>query len=165
MYRKYFQSLETKSDGESLPLGEVMDNLSFNDSGLIPVITQDASTKTVLMMAWMNQEALKHTLDTGRVTYWSRSRQALWVKGETSGHTQSLVSMNFDCDGDSVLCLVNQIGAACHTHRPDCFYLKVNSEEKTVSVQGEGYGKGKAPSNSEHSKCRKEGRLDANYAV
>ena len=138
MYRKFFHSLETMSDGESLPLDEVISHLSFNDSGLIPVITQDASTKTVLMMAWMNKDALEKTMATERVTYWSRSRQALWVKGETSGHTQELVSMYFDCDGDSVLCLVNQTGAACHTHRPDCFYLKVNNEDQKVSVIGTG---------------------------
>ncbi|MFT6122360.1 MAG: phosphoribosyl-AMP cyclohydrolase [Oleiphilaceae bacterium] len=138
MYRKFFHSLESRPDGETLPLDQVIENLSFNEGGLIPVITQDAESKTVLMMAWMNDESVKKTLATGRVTYWSRSRQALWAKGETSGHIQELVSMSFDCDGDSVLCLVNQTGAACHTHRPDCFYLKVDNEEKVVRVFGEG---------------------------
>lgn len=138
MYRKFFHSLETKSDGDRVPLEEVIENLSYNDSGLIPVITQEATSKTVLMMAWMNKESIKQTLDTERVTYWSRSRQAFWVKGETSGHTQELVSMQFDCDGDSVLCLVNQIGAACHTHRPNCFYLNVESKEKQVRIVGDG---------------------------
>ena len=138
MYRKFFNALETMSDGQTLPLAEVTSHLSFNESGLIPVITQDASSKTVLMMAWMNQEALKQTLATGRMSYWSRSRQTLWVKGETSGHTQALVSMYFDCDGDSVLCMVNQTGAACHTQRPNCFYLKVNNETKSVSIVGVG---------------------------
>lgn len=138
MYRKFFHSLETKTDGDSVRLDEVIDNLSFNDSGLIPVITQDATSKTVLMMAWMNKPSLEKTLETGRVTYWSRSRKALWTKGETSGHTQELVSMQFDCDGDSVLCLVNQIGSACHTHRPDCFYLKVDNEAKQVRIVGDG---------------------------
>ncbi len=137
MYREFFHSLENKSDGESLALHEVIENLSFNDSGLIPVITQDAVSKKVLMMAWMNRESLAQTIDGGRVTYWSRSRQALWIKGETSGHTQELVSMYFDCDGDSVLCLVNQAGAACHTHRPDCFYLQVDQVESQVRVIGD----------------------------
>ncbi len=138
MYRKFFHSLESRSDGETLPLDRVIENLSFNEDGLIPVVTQDAESKTVLMMAWMNRKSVEKTLATGRVTYWSRSRQALWVKGETSGHIQELVSMSFDCDGDSVLCLVNQTGAACHTHRPDCFYLKVDNKEKVVRVLGEG---------------------------
>jgi phosphoribosyl-AMP cyclohydrolase len=136
MYSQFFNALETMPDGTSLALSEVIRHLSFNDSGLIPVITQDASSKMVLMMAWMNLDALEKTLATGRVTYWSRSRQALWIKGESSGHTQELVSMYFDCDGDSVLCLANQTGAACHTHRPDCFYLKVNNEANNVSVVG-----------------------------
>lgn len=139
MYRQYFQSLEKMEDGEKLPLKAVIDQLSFNDSGLIPVITQDATSKTVLMMAWMNSEALDKTLATGYVTYWSRSRGALWTKGETSGHRQELVSMYFDCDGDSVLCLVNQVGAACHTNRPNCFYLKVNNDTKQICIIGNGY--------------------------
>ncbi|MDP6166511.1 MAG: phosphoribosyl-AMP cyclohydrolase [Gammaproteobacteria bacterium] len=138
MYRKFFHSLESMSGGDALPLNTVIENLLFNDSGLIPVITQDSVSKSVLMMAWMNLEALEKTLSTGKVTYWSRSRKALWIKGETSGHTQELVSMSFDCDGDSILCLVNQIGAACHTRRPDCFYLKVDNDEKVVRAQGEG---------------------------
>ncbi len=138
MYCQFFHSLETKTDGESLPLHEVIENLSFTESGLIPVITQDVESKAVLMMAWMNKEALELSIETGRVTYWSRSRQALWTKGETSGHTQELVSMFFDCDGDSVLCLVNQTGAACHTHRPDCFYLEVDRAEKQVHIVGKG---------------------------
>lgn len=140
MYRKFFRSLETLSDKESVPLNEVLEQLSFTDAGLIPVITQDATSKTVLMMAWMNLAALEKTLATKRVTYWSRSRQELWTKGETSGHTQELVSMFFDCDGDSVLCLVNQSGAACHTHRPDCFYLHVDPEEEKVNIVGEAGG-------------------------
>jgi phosphoribosyl-AMP cyclohydrolase len=138
MYRQFFHTLETLSDNESVPLSTVLDHLSFNDSGLLPVITQDASSKTVLMMAWMNLAALEKTLATKRVTYWSRSRQELWTKGETSGNTQELVSMFFDCDGDSVLCLVNQTGSACHTQRPDCFYLQVDLEEEKVHIVGEG---------------------------
>jgi phosphoribosyl-AMP cyclohydrolase len=138
MYRQYFHSLETKSDGECISLDQVLDNLSFNEAGLIPVVTQDATTKTVLMMAWMNKASLEKTLSSGLVTYWSRSRQAFWVKGETSGHTQALVNMYFDCDGDSVLCLVDQIGAACHTLRPNCFYLKVDQDNNQVQIIGSG---------------------------
>lgn len=96
--------------------------LTYNDAGLIPVIAQDAQTHEVLMMAWMNAAAVCKTLETRRVTYWSRSRQAYWIKGETSGHTQELVAMRADCDRDCLLVTVNQIGAACHTGRRSCFY-------------------------------------------
>jgi phosphoribosyl-AMP cyclohydrolase len=137
MYRKFFHSLETQSDKDSLPLNSVIEHLSFNDSGLIPVITQDAESKEVLMFAWMNKESLEITLSTKRMTYWSRSRERLWIKGETSGHTQTLVSMAFDCDGDAILCLVDQSGAACHTGRPDCFYLKVDIEAQQVLIAGD----------------------------
>ena len=125
MFREFFHSIENKSDGESLPLNLVMENLSFNNDGLIPVITQDADTKEVLMFAWMNKEALEMTLSTQRMTYWSRSRNQLWIKGETSGHTQAMVSMAFDCDGDVVLCLVKQAGAACHTGRKDLSLIHI----------------------------------------
>lgn len=134
MQRAFFQSIEYHPADDPLELTEVIDKLAFNDDGLIPVITQDASSKQVLMMAWMNRQALEKTLDTGRVTYWSRSRQDFWIKGETSGHTQELVSLSFDCDGDTVLCQVNQTGGACHTGREHCFYLQVNREDKQVWV-------------------------------
>ncbi|MCP3906729.1 MAG: phosphoribosyl-AMP cyclohydrolase [Oceanicoccus sp.] len=137
MYRKFFHSIENLSDKDSLSLNTVIENLSFNDSKLIPVITQDAESKEVLMFAWMNREALEQTLETKRMTYWSRSRQQLWVKGETSGHSQTLVSMAFDCDGDAVLCLIDQSGAACHTGRPDCFYLKVDTEKQRVLISAD----------------------------
>ena len=137
MQRTYFEKLESLSDQTTLNLNEVIDNLAFNDDGLLPVITQDAKSKDVLMFAWMNQESLKLTLSTKKVTYWSRSRQELWVKGETSGNTQGLVSMAFDCDGDVILCKVNQTGPACHTGRPDCFYLEVNAEKKQITILGD----------------------------
>ena len=137
MYRKFFHSIENLSDKDSLSLNTVIENLSFNDSKLIPVITQDAESKEVLMFAWMNREALEQTLETKRMTYWSRSRQQLWVKGETSGHSKTLVSMAFDCDGDAVLCLIDQSGAACHTGRPDCFYLKVDTEKQRVLISAD----------------------------
>ena len=99
--------------------------LRYNDAGLIPAIAQDAETGEVLMMAWMNAEAVAQTLQTGRVTYWSRSRQQFWVKGETSGHTQELVDFRIDCDSDCLLVTVRQTGPACHTGRRSCFYTAV----------------------------------------
>ena len=100
----------------------------WNADGLIAAIAQDATTKAVLMLAWMNEEALNATLATGRATYWSRSRRKLWVKGEESGHTQTVVEVRIDCDQDAVLLLVNQDGPACHTGAPDCFYRVVRPD-------------------------------------
>jgi phosphoribosyl-AMP cyclohydrolase len=100
----------------------------FDAAGLIPVVTQDAETGAVLMLAWMNAEAIRLTLETGRATYWSRSRAALWVKGETSGHTQSVISLRVDCDQDSLLLRVRQSGPACHTGASDCFYRTVAAD-------------------------------------
>jgi phosphoribosyl-AMP cyclohydrolase len=96
--------------------------LVFDDRGLLPVIAQDAESRDVLMLAWMNAEAVERTLASGRVTYWSRSRSAFWVKGESSGHVQELVEMRLDCDRDCLLVLVRQTGPACHTNRRSCFY-------------------------------------------
>lgn len=95
---------------------------------MITAIAQDAETHEVLMLAWMNAEALEATIKTGRATYWSRSRQALWIKGETSGHTQEVVAVQIDCDQDAVLLMVNQSGGACHTGRRSCFYRTVNPD-------------------------------------
>lgn len=105
-------------------------SLTFNDAGLIPAIAQDASSGEVLMMAWMNAESIAKTLETGQVTYWSRSRQAFWVKGETSGNTQVLVDFRVDCDRDCLLVEVNQTGPACHTGRRNCFYTAVRNGEE-----------------------------------
>lgn len=99
--------------------------LQFDDRGLIPAIAQDADSGEVLMMAWMNAAAVAQTLETARVTYWSRSRQSFWIKGETSGHVQELVSMAIDCDRDCLLVQVKQTGSACHTGRRSCFYTDV----------------------------------------
>ncbi len=99
--------------------------LKFNDAGLVPCIAQQHDTGEVLMMAWMNADAIAQTLETKEVTYWSRSRSAFWVKGKTSGHTQALVDMRIDCDRDCILVLVDQVGAACHTNRRNCFYTSV----------------------------------------
>ncbi len=104
--------------------------LKFNNDGLVPAIAQDAASREVLMLAWMNADAICKTLETGRVTYWSRSRQAFWVKGETSGHIQELVDFRIDCDRDAVLVLVNQTGPACHTNRRVCFYTSVQDGEE-----------------------------------
>lgn len=104
--------------------------LKFDEKGLIPAIAQDAKSSEVLMMAWMNQEAVKRTLSTGRVTYWSRSRQDYWVKGETSGHTQELVDFRVDCDRDCLLVIVRQNGPACHTNRRNCFFTSVQDGEE-----------------------------------
>ncbi|MBO9473319.1 MULTISPECIES: phosphoribosyl-AMP cyclohydrolase [unclassified Shimia] len=100
-------------------------SLTYNEAGLIPAIAQDSETGEVLMMAWMNVEAVQKTLETKRVTYWSRSRQSFWIKGETSGHTQELVDFRYDCDQDCILVLIKQVGAACHTNRRTCFYTAV----------------------------------------
>lgn len=106
----------------------------FNADGLIAAIAQDAETGEVLMLAWMNADALAATLETGRATYWSRSRQELWVKGETSGYTQTIIDIHIDCDQDAVLLRVKQTGAACHTGRPSCFYRRVNPDHTLLST-------------------------------
>lgn len=101
------------------------ETLKYNEAGLVPAIAQDAKSGEVLMMAWMNAAAIERTLSSGNVTYWSRSRSAFWVKGETSGHTQELVEFRVDCDRDCLLLKVNQVGPACHTNRRSCFYTIV----------------------------------------
>ncbi len=107
------------------------EELSFDARGLLPAIAQDATSGEVLMLAWMNAESVRRTLETGRVTYWSRSRQSFWVKGETSGHTQTLVEMRVDCDRDCLLVLVDQVGPACHTGAPNCFFTAIRDGEET----------------------------------
>lgn len=98
--------------------------LKFNADGLIPAIAQQHDTGEVLMMAWMNKDAIAETLETGKVCYWSRSRQSMWRKGETSGNQQKLISFRLDCDGDTILLMVDQVGAACHTGRRNCFFYE-----------------------------------------
>ena len=104
--------------------------LKYNDQGLVPAIAQDASSGEVLMLAWMNAEAVARTLDTRQVTYWSRSRQEFWVKGATSGHTQALVALRVDCDRDCLLLEVEQTGPACHTGAKTCFFTDVRDGEE-----------------------------------
>lgn len=101
---------------------KAVEAVAFDERGLVPAIAQDSESGAVLMMAWMNEEALRETLRTGRVCYWSRSRGRLWRKGETSGNTQHLVELRVDCDGDTLLLLVDQTGPACHTGAATCFF-------------------------------------------
>ena len=114
--------------------------LRYDAAGLLPAIAQDAGTGEVLMLAWMNAEAVARTLETGRVTYWSRSRGEFWEKGATSGHTQELVEMRVDCDRDCLLLLVRQSGPACHTGRRSCFYTAVRDGEEHEILAPEGQG-------------------------
>ncbi|MCB1787349.1 MAG: phosphoribosyl-AMP cyclohydrolase [Gammaproteobacteria bacterium] len=127
-----FRQLETAEAGDSVPLSEVLDELPWNPDGLLPAIAQQFDTGEVLMLAWMNRAALDETLRNGRVCYWSRSRQALWRKGESSGQVQMLKEMRFDCDGDTLLLQVDQTGPACHTGRRDCFYNRVDGDRLIV---------------------------------
>ena len=101
---------------------EALDHIRFDAAGLVAAVAQQHDSGEVLMLAWMNRDAVAETLATGRVCYWSRSRGALWRKGETSGQTQRLVELRLDCDGDALLLLVDQRGVACHTGRRSCFY-------------------------------------------
>jgi len=107
----------------------LIDNITFNDAGLVPAITQDAKSKRVLMMAWMNEEAVQQTLKTGFAHYYSRSRKKQWKKGESSGHVQKVLDMYLDCDGDTLLLLIEQTGAACHTNRESCFYQQKQDDD------------------------------------
>jgi phosphoribosyl-AMP cyclohydrolase len=111
--------------------------LKFNDDGLIPAIAQQHDTGEVLMMAWMNSEAVAETLNTGRVCYYSRSRAKLWRKGESSGQEQTLKELRWDCDADTLLVLVEQKGVACHTGRRNCFFNAVRDGEMTVIAEPE----------------------------
>jgi phosphoribosyl-AMP cyclohydrolase len=110
---------------DSLSREDFLSEVTFNSEGLVPAVAQSAATGEVLMVAWMNAESLETTLSTGQVTYWSRSRKELWRKGETSGHTQRLVEAWIDCDGDTLLLKVDQMGPACHTGAPTCFFRKL----------------------------------------
>ena len=102
------------------------EKLKFNDDGLIPAIIQEEETGRVLMMAWMNESSLKTTIEMGKTHFWSRSRQKYWMKGESSGHTQQVKSIAFDCDGDTLLIQVSQVGAACHEGYQSCFFRTIN---------------------------------------
>ena len=110
-----------------------LDELRFDDRGLIPAIVQDAENGDVLMMAWMNRESLRRTLDEHRTVFWSRSRRELWRKGDTSGHVQHVEEVRADCDGDVVLVRVHQVGAACHTGERSCFFRELSSPKDRES--------------------------------
>ncbi|MCH2039163.1 MAG: phosphoribosyl-AMP cyclohydrolase [Saccharospirillaceae bacterium] len=128
MSKSFFKDIELSECGRRFAAADILNQLTFNEQGLIPAIAQDATTGQVLMMAWMNSESLNYSLTNGVMTYWSRSRNTLWRKGESSGHWQHIVSMQVDCDGDALLFRVNQAGAACHTGRRHCFYFSLDAE-------------------------------------
>ncbi|WP_110687328.1 phosphoribosyl-AMP cyclohydrolase [Salinicola aestuarinus] len=127
-----FNALESADIGTQVALDDVIAQAKWNAEGLVPAIAQQHDSGEVLMMAWMNGPALRETLETGQVCYWSRSRQAFWRKGESSGQHQRLVEARFDCDGDTLLLKVDQSGPACHTGRRNCFYVKLTAEHAEV---------------------------------
>jgi phosphoribosyl-AMP cyclohydrolase len=127
-----FRQLEHAPQHQRAPLADVLAAIRFDANGLIPAIAQQYDSGAVLMLAWMNRAALEETLATGRVCYFSRSRQRLWRKGEESGHVQMLRELRIDCDGDALLLCVEQTGPACHTNRTSCFYLRVDGDSVLV---------------------------------
>jgi len=112
----------------------LFENLKFDANGLIPAIVQEHRTGRVLMMAWMNRASLEKTIETGKTCFWSRSRQKFWIKGETSGHVQTVKDIAFDCDGDTLLIQVEQLGAACHEGYQSCFFRSVESNGEGFRV-------------------------------
>ena len=128
-----FKALERAPADSRHALADVLAAIRFNADGLIPAIAQQHDSGEVLMMAWMNREALEETLNTGRVCYWSRSRGKLWRKGESSGQQQHLVSAALDCDGDSLLLQVDQTGPACHSGRRSCFYVALEKDAARIT--------------------------------
>ncbi|QKI90069.1 phosphoribosyl-AMP cyclohydrolase [Thiomicrorhabdus xiamenensis] len=130
-----FKQLEKAKKGAHFEWQDLKDKVKFDQDGLIPAIAQQYDSKEVLMMAWMNEKSLQETLQTGRVCYWSRSRQNYWRKGEESGQIQVLKELRFDCDGDAILMLVDQTGPACHTGRRSCFYTLVEGDQATITSE------------------------------
>lgn len=128
-----FKALERAPSDSRYPLTEILDAVRFNADGLIPAIAQQHDSGEMLMMAWMNREALEETLRTGRVCYWSRSRGKLWRKGESSGQQQLLRGAALDCDGDTLLLQVDQTGPACHSGRRSCFYVALEGDEARIA--------------------------------
>lgn len=129
IYAKKREFLKTGIEVKTFISPMEFSQLKKNENGLLPVVVQDYKTKDVLMVAYMNEEAFNHTIETGRMTYYSRSRDELWIKGETSGHTQLLMSLDIDCDNDTLLAKVKQTGAACHTGSKSCFYRNLVKRE------------------------------------
>ena len=121
MNNKIIENKSTQKD-----LDDILEQLKYNEQGLIPAIAYDVNSKKVLMLAWMNQTSIKLSFETGYATYFSRSRKQLWKKGDTSGHTQKLISIIADCDFDSLLVNVEQTGCACHTGKENCFFNEIN---------------------------------------
>lgn len=113
---------------------KALDHLKFNADGLIPVVVQETGTGRVLMLAWMNRVSIDQTLRTGRAHYWSRSRQKLWIKGETSGHIQRVEALAVDCDGDTLLLTVQQTGPACHEGYKSCFFRRIAPDGEGFSI-------------------------------
>lgn len=112
-----------------------IDGLKFNEQGLIPAIVQEEGSGRVLMMAWMNADSIQSTLETGKTHFWSRSRQKYWMKGESSGNTQQVKDVAYDCDGDTLLIQVEQIGAACHEGYKSCFFTSVKEGESEITEE------------------------------
>ena len=130
MSLKAYEKLEA---GQTIPLNEILSHIKTDEHGLIAAIAQQHDTGEVLMLAYMNEQAIRETLETGQVCYWSRSRQTYWRKGESSGHRQRLISMAFDCDGDCLLLQVDQQGPACHTNRRNCFFYEIKADQVTIN--------------------------------
>lgn len=127
-----WKAIEKSELNQSYDLEQALENIKYNEDGLVPAIAQQHDTGEILMMAWMNLASIKETLKTGRVCYWSRSRQAFWRKGESSGQEQHLKEFRLDCDADTILMKVDQTGPACHTGRRNCFYMVVDGDELKV---------------------------------
>lgn len=127
-----FDRLEEANAGQSFPFAETMDAIPWGDTGLIAAVAQQFNSGEVLMLAWMNRQALEETVGTGFACYWSRTRQSLWRKGATSGCRQKIHDIRLDCDGDALLLQVDQTGGACHTGRRSCFYNAIRGKEIVV---------------------------------
>lgn len=128
-----FKELERAAYDARYPVETILDAIAWNADGLLPAIAQQYDSGEVLMMAWMNREALHETLSTGRVCYWSRSRGKMWRKGESSGQQQHLRQATLDCDGDTLLLKVDQTGPACHSGRRSCFYVALDGEQARIT--------------------------------
>ena len=134
-------------------MANILEMVKFNADGLVPAVTQDIRTDEVLMLAYMNEESLRKTIETGKVHYYSRSRQKLWLKGETSGHFQQVRSISVDCDGDTLLLKVEQTGAACHTGHRSCFFTRLDADE----LKEGSFKDGQSVSEATTAECRENG--------
>ncbi|MQT88031.1 phosphoribosyl-AMP cyclohydrolase [Pseudomonas helleri] len=134
-----FFKLEQAEAGSRFALSDVLSQVPWSPQGLIAAIALQHDSGEVLMLAWMNEEALRETLETHRACYWSRTRKGLWRKGETSGNVQHVKEVRLDCDGDALLLLVDQVGAACHTGRRSCFYSVIDGDQVVVTSNPGGF--------------------------